>query len=166
MIVTAGTIAALADPWATAYNDNTVLQVGVVFLHLAGILFGGGAAVAMDRAAFRASREGGAAGVHHLAELGASHRVVLTGLAVTIVSGLLLFLADVETYFGSAVYWTKMALFVVLLANGWMMQRTERRLAGNGADPSAWATLRRQAAISLVLWFAVLLGGVAVVNAS
>jgi hypothetical protein len=58
MIVTVGTIAALADPWATAYNDNTVLQVGVVFLHLAGILFGGGAAVAMDRAAFRASREG------------------------------------------------------------------------------------------------------------
>ena len=47
-----------------------------------------------------------------------------------------------------------------------MMQRTERRLAGNGADPSAWATLRRQAAISLILWFAVLLGGVAVVNAS
>ncbi len=166
MISTAGAIAALADPWATAYNDNTVLQVGVVFLHLAGILFGGGAAVALDRAAFRASREGGAAGVRHLAELGASHRVVLTGLAVTVASGLLLFLADVETYFGSVVYWSKMALFVALLVNGAMMQRTERRLAGNGADPSGWAALRRQATISLILWFAVLLGGVAVVNAS
>lgn len=165
MIATAGAIAAVAEPWARAYNDNTALQIGVVFLHLAGILLGGGAAVALDRAAFRASREGGAAGVRHVAELGASHRVVLTGLAITLVSGILLFLADVETYVGSAVYWTKMALFVALLANGWLMQRTERRLAGNGANPLAWAALRRQAAISLFLWFAVLLGGVAVVNA-
>ena len=165
MSVLASTLVSVFEPWADAYGDSKVLQVAVVFLHLAGIVIGGGTALALDRAAFRLPEDGGARRAH-LAALASSHRVVLAGLAVTIVSGLLLFAADVETYLGSVVYWVKMGLFVLLLGNGLLMQRAERRLAGDPADAGGWGALRRSAAVSLVLWLAVLLAGVIVVNAS
>lgn len=159
-------LATTFEPWAQLYGDTTALQVAVVFTHLAGILLGGGAAVALDRAALRVARGGDGERAAHLAALSASHRVVLTGLALTVASGLLLFAADIETYLGSVGYWTKMGLFALLLANGAWMQRAERRLQGGDADPAGWGAIRRSSLVSLVLWFAVLLAGVVVVNAS
>jgi hypothetical protein len=82
---------------------------------------------------------------------------VLTGLAVTAASGLLMLFADLKTYLPSALYWTKMALVALLLANGYVRLRAERRLSPGSDD--GWRTFRITSAASLVLWFGILLAG-------
>lgn len=103
-----------------------------------------------------------------LEELSAAHRPVLAGLAVTAVSGLLLLAADLETYLASPVYWVKMGLVVLLLANGALLARTERALAmpelDAGAAAASWRRLRRSAHASRLLWLLILFAGVALVN--
>jgi uncharacterized membrane protein len=111
-------------------------------------------AVAADRASLRAVRASPTQQSSHLRELGLVHRVVLWGLAITFASGLLLAAADVETYATLNAFWVKMGLIVLLLVNGYSMQRAERALA---AGTAAWRRLHRSAILSLVLWFAVLL---------
>jgi hypothetical protein len=155
----------LAQPWADAYSHYTAVSTTVTFLHIAALLFGGGIAIAADRGTLRSLRlEAGMRGTH-LDELGALHRVVLTGLTTSLVSGLLLLAADLDTFFGSWVFWTKMALVTVLLVNGYMMTRSENALrAEPSADSPHWASLRRSAVTSLVLWFVITLAGVLLVN--
>jgi uncharacterized membrane protein len=131
--------------------------VGFTYLHLAGVLVGGGFAVAADRAALRLSPERGPEWSRDLASLTTVHRWVITGLGLTLVSGVFMMLADLETYLTSVVFWTKMGLIVLLIANGYLKLRAEAALR-NGAVP-AWRRLRRMTVMSIVLWFAVLLAG-------
>ena len=154
------------EPWSELYANSAVLPTMVVFGHIAALLFGGGLAVTLDRATLRAAREPTAQRGRHLDELSAAHRLVLVGLALSAITGILLFTADVETYFASWIYWTKMGLIVLLLGNGYVMTRVESRLrlAPGTTDESGWATLRHTAAASIVLWFAIALAGVALVN--
>jgi len=78
---------------------------------------------------------------------------------------LLLLASDIETFFGSWIYWTKMVLVVLLLANGFWMTRVERRLEADPSDESpAWKTLHRVAGISFTLWFTIVVIGVTLVN--
>ena len=63
-----------------------------------------------------------------LAALKGIHRVVLAGLVVIIVSGVLLFGADVDTFLYSKVFWLKMGLMLLLMANGAVLVRAERRV--------------------------------------
>jgi hypothetical protein len=74
--------------------------------------------------------------------------------------------ADLETYLVSRIFWTKMALIVVLLVNGYRMTRLEARIAStpNAADAAGWTGLRVTAAVSMLLWFAIAFAGVALVN--
>ena len=56
---------------------------------------------------------------------------------------------------------------MLLLANGYIMLRTERALEqGDPADASGWRRLRRASIGSLVLWFAVVLAGSVLPNVS
>jgi hypothetical protein len=167
------TIATAAKPWASLYSDSRAVSSAVTFFHLGGLLFAGGLAVATDRATFRALR-----GTHEdrsrlLVDLGNAHGWVVAGLSVMFVSGLLLALADVKTFGTSPIYWTKMSLVALLLANGALLQRTEQRLrAGNLLIQSTprmkrlWSTLRFAAAISMVLWTAIVLAGVILVESA
>ena len=160
-------LAHAAAPWKDLYDDSTALSVAVVFAHLASLLVGGGLALATDRATLRAARDAGAERERQLAQLAQTHRTVVGALVVSFVSGVLLFLADVETFAVSPAFWTKMALVALLLLNGLVMSRAESALRRGGAagDGAAWGRLRATAVVSAVLWLGTLFAGVVLTNA-
>jgi len=153
----------LLEPWSRLYGDSKLIATLVVFGHIAGLLFAGGTAVTLDRATLRAAKNPAFRALH-LGNLAASHRVVLTGLTISAVTGVLLFTADIESYFGSWIYWTKMALIVSLLANGYVMMRAEKALLARD-EVVGWSQLTRTAWASMTLWFTIAFFGVALVNA-
>lgn len=156
------------EPWSQLYSDSKLLPTVIVFGHIAALVFAGGLAVTLDRATLRAARAASEIRWRQLEELNRAHRLVLVGLALSFVTGVLLFTADLETYFGSWIYWTKMSLIGLLLANGFVMTRAEARIreTPNAADEVGWRRLRQTAAISISLWFAIAFAGVALVNAA
>lgn len=158
----------LTSSWGQLYSNSKGLEIFVTFLHVGGLLLAGGLALATDRATLRAIRQAVHDRVQHLDALSSVHQTVLIGLVITFISGVLLFLSDVKTFWGSWVFWLKMALIVALLVNGWIMTRAERSLRATGMseDNRAWTHLHNTAGVSLVLWYAITLAGVALVNVS
>jgi hypothetical protein len=155
-------LARLAEPWAHLYADSKTVSTIVTFGHVASLLMAGGLAVATDRATLRALRLAAAERGRHLEELAGVHRLVVGGLSLSVVTGVLLFASDVETFVGS---WLKMALILVLLANGYVMTRAEGALRADAAEAApSWTRLRRSALVSVGLWYAITLAGVALVN--
>jgi hypothetical protein len=146
-----------AEGWARVYADSRAISTGVLFIHLAGLLLGGGAAVTADRATLKAAREADPARADHLAFLGTTHGVAMAGLAMLAVSGLAMLLADLETFWSAKTFWIKMSLVAVLLANGFLI----RQAAGLARTlrAKAWTRLKATAVASLVLWFAIVLAG-------
>lgn len=155
----------LLAPWARLYGDSKVLSTGVTFAHVGGLLLGGGCAIAGDRITLRFTSIDAVCQQNHLDERAALHHPVLIGLGVTLVSGLLLLAADLETYLPSVIFWAKMALIVALLVNGAMIQRADRALRNDPArSPVLWQRLQRAARVSLGLWFVVTLLGTALLS--
>lgn len=161
------TLVRLAEPWSNLYSDSKVLQTVVVFLHIGALVFAGGFAITLDRFTLRAFRGSAELRARQLDEIATSHRLVLSGLVLSFVTGVLLFASDLETFFTSVVFWIKMGLVVLLLLNGFGMTKLEARVraagGGGGAD-AAWSGLRRTAIASLMLWFAIAFLGVMLVN--
>jgi uncharacterized membrane protein len=152
----------LLDTWASLYANHPVLRTALAFGHVGGLVVAGGAAVEADRLTLRRARR-----VSHVEDAlfesnNAAHRTVVTALVAVVVSGILLFGADVDTYLYSKVYWTKMTLMVLLLANGALMLRAERRI--DRGDARAWAAMVRTAWASLLLWTLTTAAGVALPN--
>jgi hypothetical protein len=157
----------LLKPWNEFYSHSKGAATIVIFLHIGGLLLAGGLAIAADRGTLRALRIAAGERRHYVRELGDVHRWVISGLTIVVLSGLLLLTADIETFFGSWIYWTKMALVVVLLINGWMMTRTEAALEHDASETSPhWNSLHRRAVMSLGLWFTIAAFGVALANFS
>lgn len=162
----------LAEPWATFYSDHGALRTLVVTLHVLPLLLGGGAAVSADRATLRAGRAGvDDDRVRQLAQLATTHRLVTVSLVAVTVSGIALMLADLEQFFGSWIFWTKMGLVVALLVNGAAMLRNEGLLRAQTEDGAwddvgwrAWRRLEGAARLSLGLWVVITVLGVALVN--
>lgn len=150
------------DVWASVYSNHAALRSAVDFLHVGGLLGGGGAAIAADRAALTAHRRPDLA--DWLDSFHATHRIVLAGVTIILISGILMLAADVDTYLYSRVFWTKMALFGLLLFNGSLLVHTES--AARQGDQGAGGRLRFLAAASLALWFLVTLAGAALTNIS
>ena len=160
-----GALARLFEPWAHLYADSKIIATIVTFGHIASLLMAGGLAVATDRATLRALRLAAEERGRHLEDLSGVHRLVVGGLTLSIITGLLLFASDVETFIGSWIFWLKMAMICVLLANGYAMTRAERSLRAEAAESSpAWGSLRRTALTSVGLWYAITLAGVALMN--
>lgn len=152
------------EPWAAVYGDSSVLPTLVVFGHIAALVFAGGLAVTLDRATLRAARGSADERARQVGELAGAHRSVILGLALSAVTGVLLFAADVETYFVTPAFWIKMALVSALLVNGYLMTRAEGKSRVPEGANGAWRSLRRAAIASMILWFATAFVGVALVN--
>jgi len=158
------TLARLAAPWADAYGDSKWLMNAVTFGHVAAFLLAGGFALASDRAVLHAAGEPAELQARRIADLASVHRPVLVGLALAALTGMLLFLSDVETFAVAPVFWVKMAFLVLLLVNGSRLRAQGRRLSADGGDERAWRTLRRLARWSSILWLVAVLTGVMLVN--
>jgi hypothetical protein len=172
MIAAPDWLARVAEPWATLYSDHGALRTVVVTLHVLPLLLGGGAAVSADRATLRAGRAATDDDrVRQIDALGTTHRLVTASLAAVTLSGVALLLADLEQFFGSWIFWTKMGLVVALLVNGAVMLRNESMLRAQVDDDTwnevgwrAWRRLEGAARLSLGLWVVITVLGVALVN--
>ena len=156
-------LVSLFEPWADFYGDSNLVQTLVTYAHVGALLVGGGTAIAADRATLRTSSDVDRR--RHLLEVSQMHRLVIACLGVIAISGLLMFAADIETFWASWIYWTKMGLVVLLLANGARMNKVETAASRDTPVSAAhWSAFRGTAITSLVLWLAVTLAGVALIN--
>ena len=83
----------------------------------------------------------------------------------------MLFFADVEAFAASRLFWTKMLLVALLLANTLLTARLDASLRSDGelssvtaAGARRWRTRRAVAVASASLWFAVVLVGAALAS--
>jgi hypothetical protein len=150
------------ESWVSLYANHATLRTGVEFLHIGGLVAGGGCAITADLATITALRDGSATRSTQLHVLEQTHRIVVMGLVGLVVSGLLLFGADVQTFLYSRVFWLKMGLILMLLINGLLLLRGERQVKRGGAQ--AWTRLHYTAVASLVLWCLTTLAGAALPN--
>jgi hypothetical protein len=163
MLAAPASLVSLLEPWASFYGDSHLAQTLVTYAHVGGLVVGGGIAIATDRATLRLASDVDRR--RHLIDVSHAHRVVVAALIVIVLSGLLLFTADIEAFWSSPIYWTKLVLVALLLGNGARMRSIERAAASDPVPSSAhWAAFRGTAIASLVLWLATTLAGVALIN--
>ena len=157
----------LVDPWAKLYSHSKIIPTIVTFLHVAPIVVGGGIAIASDRVTLRLRHDEAGARSRQLGELSSVHPWVIGALALSLLSGLAMLAADLDTFLGSWVFWAKMAMIVLLLANGLVMTRAESSLrsAGDGAAAEKhWRRMRVASITSVTLWLVITFAGVALTN--
>ena len=152
----------LFDVWTAFFSNHALLRTAIAFIHVGGLMLGGGCAVAADLATIEAVREGPIGRSSQLHVLKRTHTIVVTGIVALVVSGALLFAADADAFLHSRVFWLKMALMASLLANGFVMLLGERKVMRG--DTRAWGRLHTIAVSSLVLWFLTTLAGAALPN--
>jgi uncharacterized membrane protein len=150
------------DAWTSLYSNSAAWRTAVGFAHIGGLVVGGGAAIAADRATLKAWRRDSSDRLALLTALAGMHSTVIAGLVVVCASGLLLLAADLETYLDSRVFWSKMALVVLLAINGRLLMRAGHQ-ARDGADRS-WTPLVYGSVASLALWLCITLLGTGLPN--
>lgn len=169
-----GQVDAFAEPWRRLYSHSTLISTLVLFGHIAGLLVGGGLALSADRATLRVNGADDGERRRHLDELARLRLPVGLAFGVALVSGALLFFADVEAFATSRIFWAKMALIVLLLMNVAIMTRVEAALRTGHADGGLespgeaserlWRRRRTSAVVSVVLWFVLVLAGTALAS--
>jgi hypothetical protein len=152
-------------PWADFYGHNKSVQAGMEFAHVGALLVGGGFAIASDRAALRAMKADLEHKKHVLSEFTSVHKPVLIALSISVISGAVMLASDAGTFLVSPVYWTKMALVILLLINGYLIKRADEKL---NADPSpgnvAWKHFKFSSIASITLWLSITLAGIILLN--
>lgn len=168
-----GQIDAFAEPWRRLYGTSTLLSTAVLFGHIGGLFAAGGLSLAADRATLRVDPADETDRRRHLAERERLHRPIWIALGVALLSGALLFFADVEAFAGSTIFWTKMVLVALMLANAVLTARLDASLrregAAHGLDSAAtiarrWRHRRVGAIVSALLWFLLVLAGTALAS--
>jgi uncharacterized membrane protein len=149
------------EAWASIYANSSVTRTLLGFAHVAGLIVGGGSAIAADRGVLRAVRQTRSELSAQLTTIRNAHSIVLGSLVVVMVSGLMLAAADTETFLHAPLFWIKMALVALLLVNGACMRLAERAAAAAGPQ---WKPLAITAGASLTLWLLTTLAGAALPN--
>ena len=155
-------IARVSQPWIDFYGSSAGIETTIMFLHLGGMVAAGGLAFTLDRAVMRTGRSQGLDRADLARELHQSHKAVIIGLFVVLASGMALTAADPTTFLVSWIYWAKMAVVLLLLANGYTLKRSGERLLEDPTSDGAFLGLRRAAVRSAGLWALSVLGGVAI----
>ncbi len=155
-------MAQLLSTWTALFANHPLLRTAVDFFHIGGLVAAAGCALTADLATIAAARRTYDSRKAQLEILKRTHPIVIAGLVALVISGLLLFAADVPTFLHSIVFWVKMGLVSLLVGNGAMMVAAERR-AALGIDGS-WNYLHALAVASLLLWTLTTLAGVALPN--
>jgi len=148
--------------WGSFYSNHALARTLITFAHIGGLVAAGGAAMTVDRGLLASARRTSDGGRAQLAATRSTHGFVLWGLVLVTVSGLLLFAADVDTFWASRLFWIKIGLIALLVVNGIALMWSERR--ASSGDAAAWRTLRWTAAASITLWMLTTLAGVALLN--
>lgn len=146
------------NSWADLYGNQQIVSVTVRYLHLAGLVVGGGTALVADRQVFQAARSGPSVRSAAVSAVHGAHRVVVPALAVIVATGLAMTLSDTETFLVSPLYWTKMALVGLLLLNGLGLVAAERAVTRQRSR--GWLWLSITSAVSLLLWLGTVFAGV------
>ena len=147
--------------WASLYSNSALLRTLIGFAHVAGLVVGGGCAIVADRATLKAFRRGSLGREAQIDGIRSAHRVVIAGLAVVMISGVLLLGADFDTFVHSRVFWAKMVLVTALLVNGAILARLG---ASPVLDETRWKRLAYVSGFSLALWLLTTLTGAALPN--
>ena len=155
-------MAQLLNTWAGTFANHPLLRTAVDFVHIGGLVAAAGCALTADLATISAARRTLDSRKTQLEILKRTHPIVVMGLGLLVISGLLLFAADVPTFLHSTVFWVKMGLVALLIGNGSMMVAAERR-AARGLSGS-WTHLHALAISSLLLWTLTTLLGAALPN--
>lgn len=169
------TLTTLTQPWADYYAESAWLPTAVIAMHVLALFVGGGIALGADRRVIQSTPGRSEAYLAAAADLSATHSIVIGALVLTNLSGLALFTSDVGTFWGSRVFWAKMATLVVLILNGVRMRSTEARLLANARNTVEMAvagpeltgpyeTLRTHAWVSVLGWCVMVVLGVVVAN--
>jgi uncharacterized membrane protein len=166
-----GQIDAFAEPWRRVFAQSPLLSTLVLFGHLGGLLAAGALTIASDRATLRLDPRDQADRRRHLAEIARMQGSVWCAFAVALLSGALLFFADVEAFAASPIFWTKMSLVALLVVNALTSARLDaalRRDVREGglddqlpSDARRWRWRRAGAIASVILWFGLVLSGAA-----
>ncbi|HEY4304904.1 MAG TPA: hypothetical protein VGM82_10580 [Gemmatimonadaceae bacterium] len=165
-------ISSWCAPWNDLFSHSKLISGGVLGIHIMALVIGGGLAIAADRMTLRVAAGNASARRGQLREVRDVHGVVLIGIVLLLVSGVLLALADVETFLPSPIFWIKLSLVALLVVNGALLTRAERKLAARddvallNISEDAWARIRLFSICSVCLWIATAVVGIVLSNAA
>jgi hypothetical protein len=151
-------LASAVASWADYYDRHHAVSVTVRYLHLVGLVVGGGTALAADRQILAAARSGPEQRSAVVTSLHAAHGVVVPALALMVTTGILMTAADADTFLASRLYWSKLGLVTLLLLNGLGLLAAERAFSRGGTQ--SFTGLQLTSTASLLLWLAILFAGV------
>src|SRR5579884_1099388 len=143
-------ISGFFENWNSFYSNHAMIRTFIGFLHVGGLVTGGGLAIAADRMTLRAIKRSDADRAYQLDALHSSHRIVLISLAAVMISGFFLFAADSDNFLHSTFFWIKMGLVVALMVNGFLLLNAERQAMTDAVR--GWNRLKITSTISVALW--------------
>ena len=162
------TVDALAEPWQKLYAHSTIVATLVLFGHVGGLLVAGALTFSTEAGALRLDPADDGARRRYLRIASPSRRAITVALVVAMISGVLLFLADLEAFVVSPVFWAKMLLVALLLANAVVASRLDARLLRDDSaterHDGLWRRRRASAWATAVLWFVLVLSGSALAS--
>jgi len=163
------TVDALAEPWQKLYAHSTIVATLVLFGHVGGLLVAGALTFSTEAGALRLDPSDDRERRRYFLVAVPARSAIFRALGVAMVSGLLLFLADLEAFAVSPVFWVKMLLVVLLLANAFMTSRLDARLRREDDAEATqrvrlWRRRRVSAWTTAALWFALVLSGSALAS--